>query len=156
MDRHRDREGDPVTRAEVREDRGQALVEFSLAIVVFLVLMMAIFDFGRAIMQYNGVAQAAREIARVTAVHEGTDFTTEAGRSAETNAVIATQKRMVPALEDPTITCVDIDGTVITDHCVEGNWINVEIHASYSPITPLLGLVGTWDLFSSSTSVQLQ
>jgi hypothetical protein len=140
-----------------REDRGQALVEFSLAIVVFLVLMLAIFDFGRAIMQYNGVAQAAREIARVTAVHEGADFTTEAGRSAETNAVISTQKRLVPALEDPTITCVNIDGSVVpADECVEGLWINVEIHASYSPITPLLGLVGTWDLFSSSTSVQLQ
>ena len=145
-----------MTSLRSGQDRGQALVEFSLAILVFLFLMMAIFDFGRAIMQYNGVAQAAREIARVTAVHEGADFTTVAGRSAETTAVIATQKRLVPALEDPTIKCVDIDGTVIAGHCVEGNWINVEVHAEYEPITPLLGLVGTWDLFSSSTSVQLQ
>ena len=145
-----------MTRQRAQQDRGQALVEFSLAIVVFLVLLMAIFDFGRAIMQYNGVAQAAREIARVTAVHEGTDFTTTAGRSPETNAVIATQKRLIPNLKDPTITCVDIDGSVIAGHCVEGKWINVSIVAPYTPITPLLGLVGTWDLFSSSTSVQLQ
>jgi Flp pilus assembly protein TadG len=145
-----------MTRQRAHEDRGQALVEFSLAIMVFLVLLMAVFDFGRAIMQYNGVAQAAREIARVTAVHEGTDFTTSAGRSAETNAVIATQKRLVPNLQDPTITCVDIAGTVITTSCVEGQWINVSIVAPYSPITPILGLIGTWDLFSSSTSVQLQ
>ena len=139
-----------------RGERGQALVEFSLAIVVFLVLLMAVFDFGRAIMQYNGVAQAAREIARVTAVHEGTDFTTTAGRSPETLAVIETQKRLVPNMQDPTITCMKIDGTVVTDHCVEGQWINVSVVAPYTPITPLLGLVGTWDLFSSSTSVQLQ
>jgi Flp pilus assembly protein TadG len=145
-----------MTRRQANDERGQALVEFSLAIIVFLVLLMAVFDFGRAIMQYNGVAQAAREIARVTAVHEGTDFTTTAGRSAETNAVIATQKRLIPNLQDPTITCVDIDGTVITTGCVEGKWINVSIIAPYTPITPLLGLVGTWDLFSSSTSVQLQ
>ena len=145
-----------MTGATRRDQRGQALVEFSLAIIVFLVLVMAIFDFGRAIMQYNGVSQAAREIARVTAVHEGTDFTTPAGRSAETNAVIATQKALVPNLQDPTITCVDIDGSVITTGCVEGKWINVSIVAPYTPITPLLGLVGTWDLFSSSTSVQLQ
>jgi hypothetical protein len=143
-----------ATRAS--DHRGQALVEFSLAIMVFLFLMMAIFDFGRAILQYNGVAQAAREIARVTAVHEGTDFTTVAGRSPETNAVIDTQKLLVPYLQDPTITCRDIDGSVITGHCVEGNWINVEIHAPYTPVTPLLGLAGTWNLFSSSTSVQLQ
>jgi Flp pilus assembly protein TadG len=144
-----------VKRERTPSERGQALVEFSLAIVVFLVLVMAIFDFGRAIMQYNGVAQAAREIARVTAVHEGTDFTTPAGRSDETNAVIATQKRLIPNLQDPTITCVEIDGTVVA-RCVEGKWINVSIVAPYTPITPILGLVGTWDLFSSSTSVQLQ
>ena len=139
-----------------RRDRGQALVEFSLAILVVLFLMMAVFDFGRAIYQYNGVAQAAREIARVTATHEGDDFTTPAGRSAETLAVIATQKRMIPNLQDPEITCVDIEGNTITDPCLEGNWINVRIVAPYTPITPLLGLTGTWDLFSSSTSVQLQ
>jgi hypothetical protein len=156
MDRHRHRAGDLMTRLQRYRESGQALVEFSLAIVVFLFLLMAIFDFGRAIMQYNGVAQAAREIARVTAVHEGSDFTTPGGRSAETNAVIATQKQMVPYLQDPTIKCVEIDGTVVTENCKEGQWINVVIHAPYTPVTPLLGLTGTWNLFSSSTSVQLQ
>ena len=145
-----------MTRRPRHDNGGQALVEFSLAIVVFLMLMMGIVDLGRAIYQYNGVAQAAREIARVTAVHSGTDFTTTAGRSAETTAVIATQMRLVPNLQDPTITCVDIDGTVITEHCVEGKWINVRIVAPYTPVTPLLGLTGTWNLFSASTSVQLQ
>jgi len=140
-----------------RRDRGgQALVEFSLALTVFLMLIMGIVDFGRAIYQYNGVAQAAREIARVTAAHEGTDFTTDAGRSDETKAVIATQMNLIPNLQDPVIKCVDIDGTVITGHCVQGKWINVYINAPYTPITPLLGLTGTWNLFSASTSVQLQ
>ena len=138
-----------------RRDRGQALVEFSLAIMVFLVLMMAVFDFGRAIYQYNGVAQAAREIARVTATHAGGTGSIPFGRSPETLAVIATQKGMIPNLQDPTITCVEIDGTVRTS-CFKGMWINVKIVAPYTPITPILGLTGTWDLFSSSTSVQLQ
>jgi len=139
-----------------REDDGQALVEFSLAILVFLFLMMAVFDFGRAIYQYNGVAQAAREIARVTAVHSGSDFTTVAGQSTETRDVIATQKSLIPNLQEPTIKCVKIDGTVIADRCIRGEWINVAIVAPYTPITPLLGLTGTWNLFSASTSVQLQ
>ena len=51
--------------------RGQALVEFSLAVTVFLLLMMAIVDFGRGIYMYNGVSQAAREVARTTSVHPG-------------------------------------------------------------------------------------
>jgi TadE-like protein len=138
-------------------DSGQALVEFSLAIIVFLVVLMAIVDFGRAIYQYNGVAQAAREIARVTASHEGADFSTPAGRSDETKAVIATQQSLVPGLQDPIMSCEEIDGTpVAATNCVQGDFINVYIHAPYEPITPLLGLTHGWDLFSASTSEQLQ
>jgi len=137
-------------------EAGQALVEFSLAILVFLVLIMGIFDFGRAIYQYNGVSQAAREIARATAVHPGSDFRTDAGRSAETKSVINTQKGLIPNLRDPLIKCVDIDGTEITTGCLAGNWVQVRISAPYSPVTPILGLAGVWDFFSSSTSVQLQ
>jgi len=143
-------------RRDRRDERGQALVEFSLAIIVFLVLLMGVFDFGRAIYQFNGVSQAAREIARVTATHPGTDFSTNAGRSSETNMVIQTQKGLIPNLRDPLIKCVDITGAVITSGCMQGDWIQVRISAPYTPITPLLGLSGTWDFFSSSTSVQLQ
>jgi hypothetical protein len=143
-------------RRDRRDERGQALVEFSLAIIIFLVLMMGVFDFGRAIYQYNGVSQAAREIARATAAHPGSDFTLDAGRSSETKGVIQTQKGLIPNLQEPTIKCVEVDGTEITSHCVAGKWIQVRISAPYTPITPLLGLTGTWDFFSSSTSVQLQ
>jgi hypothetical protein len=45
---------------------------------------------------------------------------------------------------------------VIAAACHRGQWINVKVVAPYTPITPLMGLTGTWDLFSSSTSVQLQ
>jgi hypothetical protein len=143
-------------RLERNDERGQAMVEFSLAIIVFLVLLMGVVDFGRAIYQYNGVSQAAREIARVTAVHPGADFRTDAGRSSETKAVIQTQKGLIPDLRDPLIKCVDVTGAEITTGCQVGEWIQVRINAPYTPITPLLGLAGTWDFFSSSTSVQLQ
>jgi len=139
-----------------RDERGQALVEFALAIVIFLVLLMGVFDFGRAIYQFNGVSQAAREIARVTATHPGSDFSTDAGRSSETKSVIQTQKGLIPNLRDPLMKCVDITGTEIATGCMQGDWIQVRISAPYTPITPLLGLSGTWDFFSSSTSVQLQ
>jgi Flp pilus assembly protein TadG len=136
-----------------RSRRGQALVEFSLAIMVFLVIVLGVVDFGRAVYQNNGVAQAAREIARATSVHPGSDFSAPAGRSSETNAVIATQKRMIPNLQDPTIVCVDIMGTVKVKDCLPGDWVRVTIAAPYSPVTPLLGLTGTWNLSASSTIV---
>ena len=151
-----DRGGELMGARRTPDEHGQALVEFSLAIVVFLMLMMGVFDFGRAIYQYNGVAQAAREIARVTAVHPGADFTTTAGRSTETKAVIATQKGLIPNLGDPTIRVRRRSpGRSSPDLSAERLDPGAD-RRHLHPITPLLGLVGTWTLFSSSTSSQLQ
>ena len=125
---------------------GQALVEFSLAIVVFLLLMMGVIDVGRGIYQYNGVSEAARELARVTSVHPGSTL----GNSPETAAVLATQKNLIPNLGNPTYTCVGIDGAAIAGSCLPDNLVRVTITAPYSPVTPLLGLTGPWTMPSTS------
>lgn len=122
--------------------RGQALVEFSLAIFVFVVMVMGIFDFGRGIYQFNGVSEASREIARATSVHPGSDFTTSTGQSNETKSAIAIQKGLVPSLSDPTFKCISASGLEKpSSSCVSGDSVRVTIFAPYSPITPLLGLV---------------
>jgi Flp pilus assembly protein TadG len=128
-------------------EAGQALVEFSLALIIFLVLLMGVFDLGRGIYMFNGVSQAAREIARVTSVHPGSTL----GNSAETAAVIATQKKLVPNLGTPTFACVDIDDTAVTGSCRGGMRVKVTVVAPYRPVTPILGLVGTWDMSSTSS-----
>lgn len=51
-----------------RRQHGQALVEFSLVIPVFLLLLFGIIDFGRFVYTANGLNQAAREAARVGSV----------------------------------------------------------------------------------------
>ena len=129
--------------------RGQALVEFALALPIFLVLMLAVFDLGRGIYMYNGVAEAARELARVTSVYPGTDVAL--GSTTQTAAVLAAQKALIPGLGDPTFTCVDIDGSSITDECVAGMQVKVVINAPYQPVTPVLSMVGNILLASSST-----
>lgn len=131
-------------------ERGQALVEFSLALIVFLMLLMAIFDLGRGIYMMNGVAQAAREIARVTSNHPGTTL----GGSSQTAAVVATQKSLIPNLQDPTFACVDIDNTVVVGTCDPGMRVKVTITAPYGPVTPVMGLLGTWTM-SSNSSVEI-
>lgn len=50
--------------------RGQALVEFALVLPVLLLLMLALFDFGRAIYAFNTVSNAAREGARLAIVDQ--------------------------------------------------------------------------------------
>ena len=64
---------------------GQSLVEFSLAITIFLVLVMGTVDLGRAVYQFNGVSQAARELARVASVHPGGTL----GSSSESSSTLA-------------------------------------------------------------------
>lgn len=142
-------------RAIDARERGQALVEFSLTLIIFLVLLMAIVDLGRGIYMFNGVSQAAREIARVTSVHPGATF----GASAQTTAVVNTQKRLIPSLANPSFQCVDIDDSSIAlvgGQCPAGKGyrVKVTIVAPYTPVTPVLGLVGTWNM-SSTSSVQL-
>ncbi len=49
----------------------QALVEFALAISVFMLLVLGTFDLARAYLAYTVVANAAREASRYGAVHVG-------------------------------------------------------------------------------------
>lgn len=55
-------------RKIMRDDRGQSLVEFALTLPMLLVVMFMITEFGRALYQYNVLAQATREAARVAVV----------------------------------------------------------------------------------------
>jgi TadE-like protein len=141
-----------------QRDAGQGLVEFSLTIIVFLVILMGVVDFGMAIYKFNGVSQAARELARVTSVHPcavAGALTCTPGGSAETAEVLATQKNLVPGLGNPVYTCVDEAGAPSPACDFSADSVRVEITAPYRPITPLLGLTGTWDMKGSS-SAQIQ
>src|SRR5512143_1219573 len=107
--------------------RGQALVEFALVLIPFLVMLMGIFDLGRAIYINNSLSEAARDIARATSVHlcdnwdaGGTSSTI--GNSSQTLGVIATQKTQVPGLAAAsatiTIDCTDVsDSPVAASEC---------------------------------------
>jgi Flp pilus assembly protein TadG len=133
--------------------RGQALVEFAMTVVLFILLVMGVLDFGRAIFMYNGLSQASRELARVTSVHPGTPL----GTSAQTAAVIADQEGLVPDLDVTTadFSCEDLDGDPVATACLTGNWVRVDLSVAYTPVTPMLTfLLGTIDMQSSS-SVQI-
>ncbi len=52
----------------LKSDRGQSLVEFALTLPMLLVVMFMVTEFGRALFQYNVLAQAAREGVRVAVV----------------------------------------------------------------------------------------
>lgn len=49
--------------------QGQSLVEFALILPLFMLIVLGVFDFGRAIYGYSALHNAAREGARYGAIH---------------------------------------------------------------------------------------
>jgi hypothetical protein len=132
----------------VPKDAGQSVAEFAIGIVVFMLLLLGIVDFGRAVYQLSAVSQAAREIARTTSVHPGSPL----GDSAETATTVAVQRRLVPGLSISGYDCVDIVGAAVAGPCKPGNWVRVTVVSRFDPSLPLLTLVGPIDLASSGSA----
>lgn len=140
--------------------RGQTLVEFAIVLVPFLFMVMGVLDLGRGIYTNNGVAQAAREIARVTSVHQCAGTCTSATWSTETAEVVSTQQNLVPGLAASgiAIDCVTIADTPATlsddGSCPPGRYIRVTTSVSFRLVTPLLPIPNPFTV-SSVAHVQV-
>jgi Flp pilus assembly protein TadG len=129
--------------------RGQAMVEFALALPIFFVMLVAVFDLGRGIYTYNGLSEAAREISRITAVYPGLVL----GASPQAADRIATQKGLTPGMSDPVYACLKVDGTPSTDNpCTSGDYVQVTVTSIYQPLS-LMGFNGSITLTASSSSL---
>ena len=71
-----------------RAGSAQALVEFALAISVFMLLVLGTFDLTRAYLAYTVVANAARETGRYGAAHVGESNWPTAAEQAGTNLTV--------------------------------------------------------------------
>jgi Flp pilus assembly protein TadG len=117
--------------------RGQALVEFALVIPLFLLLLVSIFDLGRAAFAWNTLSNAAREGARIAIVNQYKPSIV--ARAKQSTAIVE--------LNDPSVTVdfyqVKADGTPDTSkQCAlvaVGCLAVVSFEATYQPITPLIG-----------------
>jgi Flp pilus assembly protein TadG len=103
-----------------RDGRGQSLVEFALILPVFILVLIGLFDMGRAIYAYNTVSNAARAAARVAIVHQNAiAIQTEATDQAPGMPVTVTLSG-----------CTDID-------CA----YSVTVSYDFEPVTPMIGAV---------------
>ena len=55
-------------------ERGATLVEFAIALTVFLTAMFAVMEFGRALWVHNALTDAARRGARYAVLHSSADM----------------------------------------------------------------------------------
>jgi Flp pilus assembly protein TadG len=138
------RRGHPGVARRRERGAGQTLVEFSLALIPFLFVLMGIVDLGRGIYTSNGVSQAAREIARAVSVHQCSGPCATGNYSAAAQAAINTQKKLIPGLIESGITveCTNVEDTTVTiaagNICPPGDYIRVTISASFRLVTPFL------------------
>ena len=119
--------------------RGQGLVEFAIGITIFLTLLIGIVDLARGVFLFNGVSEAAREITRETSVHRGSGAL---GDSAETVAMVDTQRTIVSGLTVTAYACVDLGGATVSGTCKPGDWVRVSVAAPFQPVLPLLAALG--------------
>ncbi len=110
-----------------RREAGQALVETALVLPVLLIILMGVFDFGRAIYAYNAVSNAAREAARVAIVDQNNGAVVAEGKRAALGLDPAAVNVTFPV---PPCSLIGCTATVSVDH-------------EWRAITPLIGnLIG--------------
>ena len=117
--------------------RGQGLVEFALVFPIFLLVLVALFDLGRAVFAYNTLTNAAREGARLAIVNQDTSLIK--ARAKGQTAIVE--------LNDPSLFIDFKQATPNTDPLLNadcnpaavGCVAVVQFQATYLPITPLIG-----------------
>ena len=148
-----------------RNSRGQTLVEFALILPIFILLLVGIFDFGRAIYAYNTISNAAREAVRVGIVDQscnviGTEAQNRAGLGITWAPTVA--QPCGPTTSDISIRFLNSNGTTPSgaDACLQpgtapgaplGCLVEVTVRYQYNAATPIIGnLVGTLNLKAST------
>jgi len=106
-------------------EKGQALVEFVFVLPLFLVLVLAVVDFGMGLHAWISVTNGAREGARLGSVEA-------------TAGEIETKVRAVTSTLDQaklTVTTTNAQGD-------SGEGVTVKVDYQYDLITPLGGIIG--------------
>lgn len=121
------------------QERGQTMVEFALILPVFVLLLIGLFDVGRAVFAFNTVNNAAREGARLAIVDQFEAHVREEAAEAATDLGIQP--------DDVTVAYQLPDGTACPHVGTEGISLCVAVVSvpyTYQPATPIIGnLIGS-------------
>jgi hypothetical protein len=130
--------------------RGQTLVEFALVLPLLVLILVGIFDFGRAIYAYNTVSNAAREGARLAIVDQTTADIQEIAAGAAAALDIPEGDVSVDFRTSDTAAAGSCNGRIGTPTIV-GCIAVVRVPYSYGAVTPVISyLVGNLTLTGES------
>ena len=135
------------THAGLRDCRGQALVEFAVCIVLLLALIFAVIEFGRLMLVYTTIGNAARIGARYAIVHAGDSTGTQTVvngflRVGTVNTSSSTVNVNLPGYPDGTVVGCTLPGCLV----------KVTVTYAYDPLLTYFSL-GSINFTSSSEGV---
>lgn len=111
-----------------RSNRGQAMIEFAMVLPLLILIIMGVFDLGRAIYGYNVISNSAREGARYGIVHAHqtgpNDLDTTGIRSTAISKAIGVDPADITSV---TSTC--------SSTCEFGNTLSVTVNYTFHPLT---------------------
>ena len=127
--------------------RGQAMVEFAIALPVLMMLLVGMMEVGRLLVMYTLVINASRDAVRYASAVGLDDSATYAKvtycdgitDAAETSAYFVSLDTVEISYDTgPSGTDIGVCGDVSEDDLDSGNRVTVEVTATYSPILSLL------------------
>lgn len=150
-----------MIRSRQRSSRGQGLVEFSLVLPIFMLLLFGIVDGGRLVFANNQMAQATRAVARVasTACFQSTPSCS--GTSGPIAAEITRQGSGSQTNTTWVVQCIDPATSAVrtqtgSDVCKVGDRIAVSASSSFSFVTPVASSFGSVTVSSRTEQEILQ
>ncbi len=148
-----------------KREAAQSLVEFSMMLPVFLILLFGVFDFGMGLRAYISVAQATREGARFASVGNlaGTSFADGSG-DCSGSASTTTVGKVCSTMGGLDLTKVSEVTVEYPNGNTPGQSVRVTAQYDYQYITPLRRLVtffsagslGSTISVSSTTDMRLE
>ena len=126
-------------------ERGQTITEFALILPIFILVLVGIVDFGRAVYASSTIQNAAREAVRVAIVDQNVG-------AIETEAIEHAVALGVDAADvDVTFWDPDYTSGLCSTTPNVGCIVEVEVRYAYNAATPILGnIVGTINMAGSS------
>lgn len=140
-------------RVARRGEGGQALTEFALVSLTFFVLLFGMIDVGRAVWQYNTLAQATREGTRYAIVHggdsldpsgPGSSYYTPPNSDTQVSQVVENHAGLLNT------SILTVEATWIDGTNEAGSQVTVSSHYTFIPIFNIFGLL-EFGMSSSST-----
>jgi hypothetical protein len=146
---------------------GQTLVEFALLLPLLLILVMAFFDIGRAVVYYAVLNTAVREGTRFAIVQSGCGFKADPDKcegdfleiyKEPMNCDVAiannnANKAICEEVQSKLFNIGELSNNIIVVQHLESityghkeYYIKIDITHNYQPVTPGLGLIGTFPI----------